>query len=91
MRSFASSAAGVGMRSSASFTAGVGVRSCASTIGGVGMRSFTSSAVGDSVRLFLFGDYRSPYTKGNSFVGSGVAESSNSSSSGSFGVSWLLL
>ena len=79
------------MRSFASSAGGVGIRSSASLAGGVGMRSFTSSAVGVSVRLVLFGDCRSPDTKGTSSVHSGVDKPSDSSSFGSFGLSWLLL
>ena len=71
---------------------GVGGRSFVfSAGGGVSGRSFafvTGGCVG--VRLVLSVDCRSTRTKGNSSVGFGVDECSESSSSGSSRVSWLL-
>ena len=68
------------VRSSAFSMGGVGERSLTFSVGCVGMCSRFFSAGGVGVCLVLFGDCRSPGTKGNSFVGSGVDESSGSSS-----------
>ena len=71
---------------------GIGVRSSAfSTGGGVGLRSSAFSADGGvGMRLVLSVDCRSTGTKGNSSVGSGVGVCSESWSSGSSRVSWML-
>ena len=79
------------MRSLNFSVGGVGVRSSAFSMGGVGACSLIFSAGGVGVRLVLFGDCRSPGTKGNSSTGFGVDEPSDSSSSETSGLSWLLL
>ena len=59
--------------------------------GGVGGRSFAfATGGGVGVRLDLSVDRRSTGTKGNSSVGSGVGVCSESWSSGSSRVSWML-
>ena len=76
------------------FSAGGGVGGCSfvfSAGGGVGGRSFAfATGGGVGVRLDLSVDRRSTGTKGNSSVGSGVGVCSESWSSGSSRVSWML-
>ena len=65
---------------------GDGVRSFTFSEGGDGVRSFTFPVGVDGVRLFLLGDCRCSGTKGNSSIGSGVGQPSDSSSSRPSGV-----
>ena len=94
MRSLVSSAGGGDGVHSFTFSTGSGVSVryfVFSAGGGVGGRSFafvTGGCVG--VRLVLSVDCRSTRTKGNSSVSSGVSVCSESSSSRSSGVSWVL-